>query len=88
MVYDNSSDPVDELLLLMRQGARITTSPAEMTTLFSIGLTYYTIVVTCNDGTEYPIQAYGEEATKLYNKVGEMKENPTIMTIPVKLSDR
>jgi hypothetical protein len=30
---------------------------------------YYHVELTCNDGTEYGIQAYGEEAKALYIKV-------------------
>ena len=30
---------------------------------------YYHVELTCNDGTEYGIQAYGEEAKALYTKV-------------------
>jgi hypothetical protein len=31
------------------------------------GLKYYCVEVTCSDGIQYGIQAYGEEAVDLYN---------------------
>lgn len=33
------------------------------------GIEYCFVEVTCNDGTQYGLQAYGEEAKELYNEV-------------------
>jgi hypothetical protein len=57
-----------------------TTSNKELSSFCSISKTinnilfigneeYYHIELTCNDGTEYGIQAYGEEAKALYTRV-------------------
>jgi hypothetical protein len=60
--------------------SKITTSNKELSSICSITRTinnilfigneeYYHVELTCNDGTEYGIQAYGEEAKALYTKV-------------------
>jgi hypothetical protein len=33
------------------------------------GMEYFFIEVTCSDGTQYGLQAYGEEASKLYRSI-------------------
>jgi hypothetical protein len=32
------------------------------------GIPYFFVEVTCRDGSQYAIQAYGEEATELYKE--------------------
>jgi hypothetical protein len=60
--------------------SKTTTSNKELSSFCSITRTinnilfigneeYYHVELTCNDGTEYGIQAYGEEAKALYTKV-------------------
>lgn len=35
------------------------------------GMEYYSVEVTCSDGTQYGLQAYGEEANELYNEANK-----------------
>jgi len=44
---------------------RITQLPPEIT-YFGNGLKYYCVEVTCEDGTQYAIQGYGDDAQALY----------------------
>jgi hypothetical protein len=37
------------------------------------GIEYYFVEVTCDDGAQYGLQAYGEEAKRLYNEVYRCK---------------
>ena len=46
---------------------KITTIPTQITYLEN-GLKYYCIEVTCEDGRQYAIQAYGDEAETLFSE--------------------
>jgi hypothetical protein len=46
---------------------RLTLIPPEIT-YFSNGVEYYYVEVTCDDGKQYAIQGYGEEAEALFNE--------------------
>jgi len=46
---------------------RLTLIPPEIT-YFSNGVEYYYVEVTCDDGKQYAIQAYGEEAEALFKE--------------------
>ena len=45
------------------------TKMADNISYMTNGLKYYCIEVTCTDGIQYGIQAYGEEAEELYKEV-------------------
>lgn len=64
-----SMDAPRRLLLLCRdRNGRITKSSPHLETMYN-GLEYYVVEVTCDDGSQYGIQVYGEEAIALYNEV-------------------
>lgn len=46
---------------------RLTEIPPKIT-YFSNGVEYYYVEVTCDDGTQYAIQGYGEEAEALFKE--------------------
>jgi hypothetical protein len=46
---------------------RLTVIPPEIT-YFSNGVEYYYVEVTCDDGKQYAIQGYGEEAEALFKE--------------------
>ena len=78
LAYNNSSGALDQLLRLERLGARISYSPDTISTL-SNGITYYEVGVTSNDGAQYIIQAYDEEATQLFVQSQKMKINSPLI---------
>jgi hypothetical protein len=70
----------NEKYINTNSSSKTTTSNKELSSFCSITRTinnilfigneeYYHVELTCNDGTEYGIQAYGEEAKALYTKV-------------------
>ncbi len=68
MAYLNSTDALQELIYLRRDGGHISKSSDEIKIL-SNGMPYYYVEVTCDGGTQYSIEAYGEEAFQLQNHV-------------------
>lgn len=76
---DNQMNSLQQLVLLRQKGGTITTLSRSVTTL-SNGLPYYFVEVTSKEGSQYGIQAYGEEATELYTEtmrtIGYHKEIP------------
>ncbi len=64
MVYNSSTDALQQLLFLESHGGRITKS-LETVSMLANGLPYYFVEVTCTDGSQYGIHAYGEEAREL-----------------------
>jgi hypothetical protein len=73
MTYNNSSDALQQLLLLDQFGGRVTRS-SESPTTSSNGLSYYFVEVTCKDGTQYAIHAFGDEAIELHDEVRRRRE--------------
>lgn len=53
--------------LCSRENGKITRYPEKLRTLDN-GLKHYFVEVTCNDGIQYGLQAYGEEAVSLFKE--------------------
>jgi hypothetical protein len=60
LAYLNSTDALQELIYLRRDGDRISKSPDDIKIL-SNGMPYYCMDVTCDTGSQYSIEAYGEQ---------------------------
>jgi hypothetical protein len=65
--YLNSTDALQELIYLRRDGGRIGKSPDDFKIL-SNGMPYYYLDLTCETGSQYSIEAYGENAFQLQNR--------------------
>lgn len=67
MAYLNSTDALHELIYLRRDGGRISKSPDGIKIL-SNGMPYHWhALVTCDAGSQYSNEAYGEKAFQLQN---------------------
>lgn len=55
------------LLLCIRENGKITRYPERLRILDN-GVEHYFVEVTCEDGLQYGLQAYGEEAIALYKE--------------------
>ena len=78
-----TSDAVRQLRLLRFFGGRITRSTEEIVTLAN-GLPYCFAEVTCDNGSQFGIAAYGEEAAELFKEVDITKHIPLLMTTKTK----
>jgi hypothetical protein len=73
MTYEETtSDSSRQLRLLHSRGGRITKSPSGISVL-SNGLFYYYVEVTGDNGSQFGIPAYGDEAIELRNEVLRME---------------
>jgi hypothetical protein len=68
-----TSDSSRQLRLLRSRGGRITKIPSGLSVL-SNGLPYYYVEVTGDNGSQFGIPAYGEEAILLHNEAIRMEE--------------
>lgn len=64
MAYNDSRDALRQLLLLRLYGGSITKCSSAVSVLTN-GMPYFFVEVTCQDGSQYGIPAYGEEAIEL-----------------------
>jgi hypothetical protein len=64
MAYNDSTDALKQLVLLRLYGGSITRSSGIVSVLAN-GIPYFFVEVTCQDGSQYGIPAYGEEAIEL-----------------------
>ncbi len=55
------------LMLCNRENGKITQYPENLRKLDN-GVEHYFVEVTCSDGIQYGLQAYGEEAISLYKE--------------------
>ena len=60
LTYLNSTDALQELIYLRRDGDPISKSPDDIKIL-SNGMPYYCMDITCDTGSQYSIEAYGEQ---------------------------
>jgi hypothetical protein len=69
LTYLNSTDALQELIYLRRDGGRITKSLDDIKIL-SNGMPYYyyCIDVICDTGSQYSIEGYGEQSFQLQNR--------------------
>ena len=67
LTYLNSTDVLQELIYLWRDGGRINKSPDDFKIL-SNGMPYYYMDVTCHTGIQYSIEPYEEHAFQLPNR--------------------
>lgn len=68
MAFTDSTSASRQLLLLRLYGGRVTRSSNGVSTLTN-GLPYFFVEVTGEDGSQYGIPAFGEEALELHNEV-------------------
>jgi hypothetical protein len=66
MVYNSSFEAVKELILVAENGGYVSWISDKDSRLIN-GLDYCLVEVTCRSGAQYAVQAYGDEALKLYN---------------------
>jgi hypothetical protein len=80
VAYNNSTDALKQLVLLRLYGGSITRSSGVVSVLTN-GIPYFFVEVTCQDGSQYGIPAYGEEAIELHKEVMKMtkREAPLII---------
>ena len=67
MTYLNSTDSLQELIYLRRDGGRIGKSLDDFKNLIR-GNPYYCMDVTCDTGSQSSIEDYGEHAFQLQNR--------------------
>jgi hypothetical protein len=70
---ETTSDSCRQLRLLRSRGGRITKIPSDLSVL-SNGLPYYYVEVTGDDGSQFGIPAFGDEAIRLHNEALRMEE--------------
>ena len=70
---ETTSDSSRQLRLLQSRGGRITKIPSGLSVL-SNGLPYYYVEVTGDNGSQFGIPAYGDEAIRLHNEAIRMEE--------------
>ena len=70
-----ASDSSRQLRLLQSLGGRITKSPGAISVL-SNGLPYFYVEVTGENGSQFGIPAYGDEAIELHNEALRMEVQP------------
>ena len=70
---ETTSDSSSQLRLLRSRGGRISKIPSGLSVL-SNGLPYYYVEVTGDDGSQFGIPAYGDEAIRLHNEAILMEE--------------
>ena len=68
MVYNSSIDAVKELILIEENGGYVSWISDKDSRLIN-GLDYCLVEVTFRSGAQYVVQAYGDEALKLYCEV-------------------
>ena len=68
---DTTSDSSRQLRLLRSRGGRVTKIPSAISVL-SNGLPYFYVEVTGDNGSQFGIPAYGDEAVELYNEALRM----------------
>ena len=69
----DSSDSSSQLRLLRSRGGRISKIPGGLSVL-SNGLPYYYVEVTGDNGSQFGIPAFGDEAIRLHNEALRMEE--------------
>jgi hypothetical protein len=74
VAYSGATDALQQLLQLRSNGGSITTFARRVSTIAN-GLPYYFVEVTSQNGGQYAIQAYGDEATELYDEVMRITGN-------------
>ena len=70
---ETTSDSSSQLRLLRSRGGRISKIPSGLSVL-SNGLPYYYVEVTGDNGSQFGIPAYGDEAIRLHNEAILMEE--------------
>ena len=70
---ESASGSSRQLRLLHSRGGRITKSPSSLSVL-SNGLPYFYVEVTGDNGSQFGIPAYGDEAIELQNEAVRMEE--------------
>lgn len=76
MTYEETtSESSRQLSLLRSRGGRITKTPSGLSVL-SNGLPYYYVEVTGDNGTQFGIPAFGDEAIELHNEALRMEDQP------------
>jgi hypothetical protein len=80
MSYEDKKMNSSEQLAFLREKGGIITQLSRSITTLSNGMPYYFVEFTSVDGSQYGIQAYGDEATELYTEtmrtIGYVKEIP------------
>ena len=70
---ETTSDSSRQLRLLRSRGGKVTKMATDLSVL-SNGLPYFYVEVTGDNGSQFGIPAYGEEAIELYNEALRMEE--------------
>ena len=78
MVYGSSIDAVDRLIHIAEDGGYVSWISDKDSRLLN-GLHYCLVEVTCRNGAQYAIQAYGDEALKLYCEVKTLIRTQALM---------
>ena len=68
MVYNSIIDAVKELILVAENGGYVSWISDNDSKLIN-GLDYCLVEITCRSGTQYAVQAYGDEALNLFCEV-------------------
>lgn len=72
MKRKNGIDSPQRLAILCEDGKALITKWSRNVEIMKNGIEYYFVEVTCKDGRQYGIQAFGEEAVALYNETMKM----------------
>jgi hypothetical protein len=68
---ETTSESSSQLRLLRSRGGRVTKMPSGVSVL-SNGLSYFYVEVTGDNGSQFGIPAYGDEAIELHNETLRM----------------
>jgi len=74
--------PVEQLTLLREKGGIISNLSREIKIL-SNGLPYYFVEFTSTMGSQYGIEAYGEDATELYSETMQIIGHENEVLVPL-----
>ena len=72
-------DSSRQLRLLHSRGGRITRSPSDLFVLAN-GLPYFYVEVTGDNGSQFGIPAFGDEAIELHNETLRMEEQGAMIS--------
>jgi hypothetical protein len=72
LIHKDELDSQQRLSILCKDGKGQITKWSRNVQIMNNGIEYYFVEVTCKDGIQYGIQAFGEEAIALHNEAMKM----------------
>ena len=76
---ETASESRWQLRLLRSRGGKVTKMPSDLSVLAN-GLSYFYVEVTGDNGSQFGIPAYGDDALELHNEALRMVEHTVMIT--------